>query len=586
MNTSRLNTKKHRLLLSSILTILLIVSLFTADGFVASADAQDGNAISINSSTFPDANLRSCLLEMYPDGQISQSEIQNRTSLDISGKGIRNLSGVELFENLQELDCSNNNINQLSINTYLELKKLKSLDISNNASLKSLFVTGFYEEYDDGETRPGVTNYVLEELNASECPSLTELHCGNNLLKNLNIDGCTSLKELDCGNNLLKNLSIDGCTSLTKLDCNSNLLKNLNIDGCTSLTKLDCNSNLLKNLSIDGNVPLAFLYCYSNDIKELDISNCKKLKILKCGDNSLESLDVRNLTLLESLECQKNKLSSLKLEDKKLHYIDCSENKLSSLDLSKVSFLSTSDNIAEIIYFADSYGAIDCSDNLLKSLKLPQNEKISVIRCDNNELTKLDLSKLVLLAKNGYYSEFTYDKNKVKKLLLPKYKIGKLSDKVYKGKPIKHSISSMKLKMGGYKLNKDESQPGFFKTKYKNNNSIGIASVTITDRLGISGTQTFRILPNRAAIKSVKSAKRKLTVKIKKQAGGVKYQVSVKKKGSKAAAKKYTVKKGLTKTIKKLKKKAKYTVKVRAFKKVKGKTYWGKWSKSKTVKIR
>ncbi len=66
----------------------------------------------------------------------------------------------------------------------------------------------------------------------------------------------------------------------------------------------------------------------------------------------------------------------------------------------------------------------------------------------------------------------------------------------------------------------------------------------------------------------------------------MKYQISVKKKGSKAAAKKYTVKKGLTKNIKRLKKNTKYTVKVRAFKKVKGKTYWGKWSKARTVKVR
>ena len=42
----------------------------------------------------------------------------------------------------------------------------------------------------------------------------------------------------------------------------------------------------------------------------------------------------------------------------------------------------------------------------------------------------------------------------------------------------------------------------------------------------------------------------------------------------------------LTRNIKRLKKNTKYTVKVRAFKKVKGKTYWGKWSKARTIKVR
>ena len=567
----RLNAKKNRLLLSSVLTMLLTVSLFTANGLVASADTQAANAVKINSSTFPDTALRSYMLEIYPDGEISHSELESRTSLDISGKGIKSISGVELFENLQELNCSNNSIAQLSINTCHELKKLKSLDISSNASLTSLTVMGVYSNdyVIDDEWRPGKTeeNYVLEDLNASGCSSLTELDCGCNKLKALDIGGCTSLKELNCDNNMLNVLDAGGCPSLTELNCNNNMLNTLDTGGCSSLAKLNCSFN---------------------NYKELDVSNCKNLKVLYCGDNCLESLDVRSLTLLEKLDCPNNKLRSLELGVKNLLSIDCSNNNLSSLDLSNVSFINTSKTSLDVedIPLADSYGLIYCSDNLLTSLKLPENEKISVLECVNNELTELDLSKLVLVSRNGYYSSLNYDKDKVEKLLLPEYTIGKLSDKVYKGKPVKYSVTSMELKMGGHKLTKDEIEFNGFTAKYKNNKSVGIATVTIKDSNGISGTQTFRVVPSRAVIKSVKPAKRMLSVAIKKQPGGVKYQISVKKKGSKAAAKKYTVKKGLTKNIKRLKKNTKYTVKVRAFKKVKGKTYLGKWSRARTVKVR
>ncbi|MBQ6440867.1 MAG: hypothetical protein IJJ06_12270 [Mogibacterium sp.] len=483
----------------------------------------------INSSTFPDAGLRSCMLDMYPDGEILQSELNSRTSLDISGKGIKDLTGVWLFENLQELDCSKNSITELSINTCNALKKLKSFDISNNTSLKSLTITGYYNEdiIIEGEARPGVIMYnqVLEELNAS------------------------------------------GCTSLTQLDCSSNMLKALDLDGCEALSELNCGFN---------------------NLKELDVKDCNKLISLECSNNCLENLDVGGMPSLIVLDCSNNNLTSLDLEGKTMLEIRCSNNRLSSLDLSNVRFTDTDNELvrnANLAKIFDSCGVVYCSDNLLTTLKLPENEKISVLNCLGNELTELDLSKVVFISYYNYYSDLIYDKDKVKKLSLPEYSIGELSDQVYKGKPVDYNVLSMNIKMGGYELNEYDKESGF-KCKYKNNNSIGLASVTIKDFNGISGTQTFRIVPGRATIKSVKPAKRRMTVTIKKQPGGVKYQISVKKKGSRAAAKKYTVKNGTSRTIKRLKKNSKYIVRVRAFKKVKGKTYLGKWSKAKTVKVR
>ena len=155
---SRISTKTNHLILSIVLTVLLTVSLFIANGIAFSSDAEDGNAVIINSDTFPDASLRSCMLDMYPEGEIPQSELNSKTSLDISGKGIRDLRGVELFENLQELNCSNNIIVEESINTCDMLKKLKRLDISNNTSLISLTVNGYtiQEYWRDDELFTGI----------------------------------------------------------------------------------------------------------------------------------------------------------------------------------------------------------------------------------------------------------------------------------------------------------------------------------------------------------------------------------------------------------------------------------------------
>lgn len=88
----------------------------------------------------------------------------------------------------------------------------------------------------------------------------------------------------------------------------------------------------------------------------------------------------------------------------------------------------------------------------------------------------------------------------------------------------------------------------------------------------------------------MKSTKKKtIQVQWKKLSGITGYQVQVAlNKKFKKGKKTYTVKKAKTtkKTIKKLKRKKKYYVRVRAYKTVKGKKYYGKWSKAKTVKVK
>lgn len=89
--------------------------------------------------------------------------------------------------------------------------------------------------------------------------------------------------------------------------------------------------------------------------------------------------------------------------------------------------------------------------------------------------------------------------------------------------------------------------------------------------------------PKKAAIKSLKAGKGMLTVtmtaKPSKQ-GGTHYQVAYQVKGAKKWSNKTT--KSAALTMKKLKRGKKYSVKVRAFKIVKGKYYYGAWSQTKT----
>lgn len=83
----------------------------------------------------------------------------------------------------------------------------------------------------------------------------------------------------------------------------------------------------------------------------------------------------------------------------------------------------------------------------------------------------------------------------------------------------------------------------------------------------------------------VKAGKKKITVKWKKLGGGSQsYQIYVLKKGTKKA--KYYTSNGTSKAIKKLSKKKYYYTKIRSYKKINGKTYYGAWSNAKKVKVK
>lgn len=124
---------------------------------------------------------------------------------------------------------------------------------------------------------------------------------------------------------------------------------------------------------------------------------------------------------------------------------------------------------------------------------------------------------------------------------------------------------------------------------YKSNVKSGKATVTVTgkgDCAGLVKTATFRIVPNKASISKLTKGKRNMKVRIKsqKKAAVSGYQIAY-KYGKSGKYKKVTTTK-LTKKIRKLKTKKYYYVKVRAYKKIDGKKYYGTYSKIKKIKVR
>ena len=184
--------------------------------------------------------------------------------------------------------------------------------------------------------------------------------------------------------------------------------------------------------------------------------------------------------------------------------------------------------------------------------------------------------------------KFTIDKNA--KVSTVKPSLTKASVKlsntsyVYNGKAKKPSVT---VKLNGKKLKKGRD----YTVTYKNNKKVGTASVVITGKGNYIGkiTKKFKIVPKGTTLTKVLGKKKQIGVKWKKQTKlttGYQIQYSTSKKFKGAKTQTITKNKKTSCIIKKLKSKKKYYVRVRTYKKVKGKKYYSKWSKVKSVKTK
>ncbi|MGM0216276.1 WxL domain-containing protein [Enterococcus sp. AZ109] len=283
---------------------------------------------------------------------ITVEYMESVISLDVVGRSLTSLKGIEYAVKLKHLDCYSN--------------KLSELDISKNANLTSL----------------NCNNNPLSKLDVSKNGALTSLTCVNNQLSELDISKNANLTSLTCSNNPLSKLDVSKNGALTSLTCDNNQLSELDISKNANLTSLTCSNNPLSKLDVSKNGALTSLTCVNNQLSELDISKNANLTSLTCSNNSLSKLDVSKNGALTSLTCDNNQLSELDIsKNVNLTSLTCDSNKLSELDVSK------SVNLTSLI----------CSDNRLSELDVSKNVSLRTFECISNRLGELDVSKNVSL---------------------------------------------------------------------------------------------------------------------------------------------------------------------------------------------
>ena len=202
----------------------------------------------------------------------NKKAIEAVTSLNIEGKNLTDISGIEYFTNLTSLYCGNN--------------QLTALPVKNLTQLTTLSCFG----------------NQLTELPVENLPQLTTLSCSNNQLTALPVENLPQLTNLRCSYNQLTSLPVGKPNNLTSLYCDNNQLTALPVEYLTLLTELNCGMNLLDELDIENLTQLKNLYCYNNQLTSLPVGKLNNLNVLNCHDNRLTELDIRNLNL-DNLYC-------------------------------------------------------------------------------------------------------------------------------------------------------------------------------------------------------------------------------------------------------------------------------------------
>lgn len=324
------------------------------------------NAQNVN---IPDANFKAALLantaiNTNADTDIQVSEaIAYTGNIVVSNLNIGDLTGIEAFTNITNLDCSGNLLTSLDftantalINLYCSNNnQLTNLDVSGCTALVELFC-GFNQ---------------LISLDVTENTALTKLYCYFNSLTSLDVTANTALLELNCMFNQLTNLDVIANTALTFLHCGVNQLTSIDVTANTALTYLDCSGNQLPSLNITANTALTDFYCDNNQLTSIDVTANTALQVLDCSENPLTSLNVTANTALSDLYCNNNQLTSLDVTaNTALGNLECNGNQLTSLDVSVNTTLAI----------------LDCSGNQLTSLNVKNNNNINFedFYADNN----------------------------------------------------------------------------------------------------------------------------------------------------------------------------------------------------------
>jgi hypothetical protein len=323
----------------------------------------------------------------------------------------------------------------------------------------------------------------------------------------------------------------------------------------------------------------------------LDLSANVELKQLSCPDNQIRVLDLRANAKLEKVDCSNNQISDIE----QIYYLVIRFGSFSitpqqppayadyySLNVIKGSGNGFYESGKTVKIIADPPGAGKAFDRWVTAGGGSFSDATSpytVFTMPDANVTVTATYKAKPAEQSGVANKET-DAGKGNAISIVTMQVAALPAVQWSGKQIRPLPS---VKTGSRTLTEGSD----YILSYGANKNIGKGSVTITGTGSYAGSKTlnFNIVPKKMSVSKLSIAGRKATATWKKAAGAqkvTKLQLSYRIKGSKKWKLKNISNAGTKYTVKKLKKGKRYQFRIRAYKSVGGKKYYGSWSKVKT----
>ncbi|MGH1384127.1 hypothetical protein [Kordia sp.] len=329
----------------------------------------------------PDDNFEQAIIDLgYDSGPLDNfvpfANIANITSLDVSSKGISDLTGINGFPSLQTLYCNDNQLSTINLSNNAQLRDLRLND--NNLLFINLSNLTQLEVF-------SANNNQLSSLNVASNPALQGLSVSQNNLTTLDTSSNPFLIQIVCDRNQLTSLTVDTFSDLRELYCYDNQLTSLDVTTNFNLEILWCRSNQLTTLNTTGITSLKTFVAYNNQLTAVDVSTNTALEVLSLGDNNLSAINVSNNPLLTELYLSENQLTAVDVSSNALLEIFwCNENQISTINTFNLT------NLRTYVAFNNQLNAVDVSNNgALDLLSIGFNNITTVDVSNNTLLTEL-----------------------------------------------------------------------------------------------------------------------------------------------------------------------------------------------------
>lgn len=328
------------------------------------------------------------------DGEIDFDEASQVVELDISNKGISDLTGIEAFVNLEQLMAAHNQIESCQLQG---MPALRYLDVGNNGM--TILDVSFLEALENITFAQNplisidISNCLqissvtysgaeLMDFRANNCPNLNSLAFSAPNLTFLDFEG-SAVNALSVWGSLLTSLSLVDIPTLGGVTLQSNLqLTDIVVSNCPNLFSLNVlSSTQLQSISVSGAPSLEIFSLFENQVSSLDVSQLSSLIHFNCMSTQVSSLDVSMLTNLTNLTVTENLLTELDVSAlTSLTSLNCRGNQLTTLDVSNLT------QLAELLVDDNQLETLFMKNGRNEFMSLDGNPDLSFICADDAQI--------------------------------------------------------------------------------------------------------------------------------------------------------------------------------------------------------